>query len=62
MGKNYLHSTLSFYSPSLTLYYGRGEVKTYTAACHQRAIKLLWLHFWGALMFSIIVYSRCKGQ
>lgn len=26
---------------------------TYTAANHQEAIEIFWLHFWGAVMMSI---------
>ncbi len=28
---------------------------TYTAASHQGAIKMFWLHFWGAVMSSIFI-------
>lgn len=28
---------------------------TYTLACHQREIKMIWIQFWGALQ-SIFIY------
>ena len=36
---------------------GRAGFMTYTAASYQRAIKMFWLHFRGAVMLSI-----CIGQ
>lgn len=32
---------------------------TYAAASHQRAIKMFWLHFQGAVMLFIFIYSQC---
>ena len=29
----------------------------YSAASHQRAIKMLWLHFWGAVLLSMFIYD-----
>ena len=31
------------------------------AVSHQVAIETLWSHFWGAVMSSIFIYSRCCG-
>ncbi len=35
------------------------EFMSYTGASHQGAIKMIWLHFWGAVMSSIFIYSLC---
>ena len=34
---------------------------TYTAASHQGAIEMIWLHFYGAVTSSIFIYHFCKG-
>ena len=33
---------------------------TYTAASHQGAIKMFWLHFWGAVKPSIFINKQPK--
>ena len=33
------------------------EFIIYTAACHQGAVKIIWLHCWGAFMASFFIHS-----
>ena len=40
----------------------RTGLMTYTAASHQGALKMFWLHFWRAVMTSIFIYSQCSNQ
>ncbi len=54
-GKNVFDFFSLAHVPSASM--GRAGVMTYTAADCQGAIKMFWLHFWGAVMFSIFLYS-----
>ena len=59
-GKNLFDVYFNFFSlahvPSTNME-GAG-LMTYTAASHQGVIKMFWLHFWGAVMTSIFIYSQ----
>ena len=62
MTKKILEKNVYNIRATLTFWFGPSPTKeasfmTYTAASHQGPIETLRLHFWGAVMWSIFIYS-----